>query len=165
MSSETEIILAFIFKRSGKPRLSFSEGYLALSMDLNWFTPKDAKEFVNKAINNKLLIKKGEEILPNFNYKKIIIPVGFTPSKQVFEENVIEYPERKEEKLLEKIVKYLINKTELDSQQIREKIRGISKTNNITVAVAAAVLAKEHNVAIEDFNEEIENNIFTENKG
>lgn len=164
MPSETEIILTFIFKRSGKPKLSFSEGYLALSMDLNWFTPENAKAFVNKAINNKLLIKKGEEILPNFDYEKIIVPVGFTPSKQVFEDKVIENPEKKEEKLLEKIVKHLINKTELDSQQIREKIIEISKTNNITVEVAAALLAKKYNVAFEDFNEEIENNIFTENR-
>ena len=164
MPSETEIILTFIFNRSGKPKLNFSDLYLALSMDLNWFTPEDAKTFVNKAINNKLLTKKGEDILPNFDYENIIVPVGFTPSKQVFEEKVIKKPEKKEEKLIDKIVKHLIDKTELDSQQIREKILGTSKTNNITVEVAAALLAKEHNVSLEEFFEDIEKTIFTENK-
>lgn len=164
MPSETEIILTFIFKRSGKPKLNFSDLYLALSMDLNWFTPEDAKAFVNKAINNKLLTKKGEVILPNFGYEKIIVPVGFTPSKQVFEEKVIKKPEKKEEVLIDKIVKHLIDKTELDSHQIREKILGISKINNITIEVAATLFAKEYDVSFEDFYEDIEKTIFTGNK-
>ena len=164
MPSETEIILTFIFKRSGRPKLNFSELYLALSMDLNWFTPEAAKAFVNKAINNKLLTKKDEEILPTFDYEEIIVPVGFTPSKQVFEKKVIKKPEKKEEKLIEKIVKHLIKETELDSQQIKEKILGISRTNNITKEIAAALLAKEYNASLEKFYEEIEKTIFTENR-
>ena len=55
MNSEWEIIIAFLFKRSGREELSFSDLYLTLSIDLNWFTPEDAKAFVNMAIKQKLL--------------------------------------------------------------------------------------------------------------
>ena len=45
--SEMRIIIAFLFKRSGKEEMSPSELYLPLSMDLQWFTPNQAKEFVD----------------------------------------------------------------------------------------------------------------------
>jgi len=79
MGSDANIIIAFLYKRSGKEELSFSELYLILSMELNWFTPDDAKTFVNMAIKQKLLIKKGELIKPNFDFRKIVVPVGFVP--------------------------------------------------------------------------------------
>ena len=47
MDSEKEIIISFLFKRSGKESLKFSDLYLALSMELNWFTPDDAKSFIS----------------------------------------------------------------------------------------------------------------------
>ena len=55
MPSESEIIIAFLFKRSGKAKLSFSDLYLTLSMDLNWFTPDDAKSFLNLTLKQNLL--------------------------------------------------------------------------------------------------------------
>jgi len=71
MTSDAEIIITFLYKRSGKDELSFSDLYLNLSMELNWFTPDDAKAFVNTAIKQELLIKKGDLIKPNFDYNKI----------------------------------------------------------------------------------------------
>jgi len=82
MDSEIKIIIAFLFNRSGKKEMSFSEIYLSLSMDLNWFTPDDAKKFLNYAIKNKFLIKKGSLIEPAIEISKITIPVGFSPTKK-----------------------------------------------------------------------------------
>ena len=84
MDSEVKIIIAFLFKRSGKEELSLSELYLPLSMGFQWFTPKQAKDFVNHAVQQKLLSKKGDVLKPNFEYKKIVVPLGFRPSKESF---------------------------------------------------------------------------------
>ena len=54
MESDAEIIIAFIFKRSGKQKLKLSEFYLPLSMQLNWFSPQEAKDFVKIAIKQKV---------------------------------------------------------------------------------------------------------------
>ena len=80
MPSESEIIISFIFKRSGKAELDFSEIYLTLSMDLKWFTPDDAKKFVNNALKQKLLLKKYEGLRPGFEINKINVPFGFSPT-------------------------------------------------------------------------------------
>ena len=161
MVSEEEIIITFLFKRSGKSKLSFSDLYLTLSMDLNWFTPEDAKAFVNLALKQKLLTKKGESIQPCFDYDKIVVPVGFTPSKMAFEEKEVKKRDKKEETVLEKIVKLLVEKTDLDERQVIEKINATSKKKNITTEVAALLIGKEYDVSLEDFFEEIEENIFT----
>lgn len=164
MPSETEIIITFLFNRSGKSKLRFSDLYLTLSMDLNWFTPEDAKDFVNLALKQKLLTKKGESIQPCFEYDKIVVPVGFTPSKRVFEVKKVEKHDEKVETVLNKIVKRLVEKTELNSRQVTEKINTMAKEKNITTVVAALLIGKEYDVSLEDFFEEIEENIFTENR-
>lgn len=160
MPSETEIIVAFLFKRSGKSKLSFSELYLTLSMDLNWFTPEDAKAFLNLALKQKLLIKKDESIQPNFDYDKIVVPVGFTPSKQIFEVKEIEKHEEKDEAVLNKIIKRLIEKTDLDRTQVNELINSIAEEKNIKAEVAALLVGKEHNISLTDFIGEVEKDIF-----
>lgn len=118
MTSDSEIVIAFLYKRSGKEELSFSDLYLNLSMELNWFTPEEAKDFVNMAIKKNLLIKKDELIKPNFDFNKVVIPVGFIPSKSIFEKKDVE--EIREEDFFEKIVKRIVEKTKLDEKQVIE---------------------------------------------
>lgn len=160
MPSESEIVIAFIFKRSGKNELGFSEFYLSLSMDLNWFTPKQAKEFINIALKQKLLIKKDDLIKPNFDYNKTSVPVGFYPSKQVFEEKEVK-KHVKEEDVLKKIIRRIVEETNLNEQEVVTKLQEIEKEKNITPGVAALLVGKEHNVSLDDFFNKIEEEIFT----
>lgn len=159
MASEKEIILSFLFKRSGKESLKYSDIYLALSMDLNWFTPADAKAFVNMAIDEKLLTKKGDLIKPSFEVNKIDVPIGFSPSKLVFEEKK-EKIVKKEEDVLNRIIKQIVKETALSEQQVTEKINLTAKEKNIIDEVAALLLCKEHDIKFEEFIEGIEEKIF-----
>src|SRR4030042_2854801 len=129
MASEHEIIIAFLFKRSGKEKMSFSELYLDLSMNLNWFSPEDAKKFLNDAIKKKLLIKNDEQISLSVDINKIIIPLGFSPSKRVFSEKKNQ-KELEEITVFKKIVNRIVDKTNLGEDQIIEKIDAISKEKN-----------------------------------
>ena len=163
MPSESEIIITFLFKRSGKSQLSYSDLYLTLSMDLNWFTPDDAKLFVDSSLKNKLMLKKGGLIQPNFEYEKITVPVGFTPSKIVFEEKIGKQVE-KERGIFDEIVKRLAKETKLNETQITEEIMKVSKEENITVEVAALLVGKEYNISLEAFLKAAEERIFIENR-
>jgi hypothetical protein len=158
MVSDAEIIIAFLFKRSGKSNISYSEVYLTLSMDLNWFTPEDAKAFVNTALKQKLLTKKGELISSNFDYDNIVVPVGFYPSRILFdkeEEKRIE----KEEDVLNQIIRRIGEKTKLNEQQITGKIDSIAKEKNLTKEIAALLVGKEYNIKLDDFFDEVEKKI------
>ena len=157
MTSDAEIVIAFLFKRSGKEELSFSDLYLNLSMELNWFTPEDAKAFINMTIKQKLLIKKGELIKPNFDFDKIVVPVGFIPSKELFEKDEVE--EIKIEDFIEKMVRRIVEKTKLDEKQVIEKIEGIAKERNLTKEVAALLFGKEYDILFEELYKQIEEKI------
>lgn len=159
MDSEREIILSFLFKRSGKESLKFSDLYLALSMDLNWFTPADAKAFVNMALEDNLITIKDDLIKPSFDINKIDVPIGFSPSKFVFEEKRKKIAKKKED-VLNKIIKQIVNETNLNNQQVTEKINAIAEEKNITDEVAAILIGKEYNLKFDDFIEELEEKIF-----
>lgn len=158
MTSENEIIIAFLFKRSGKEKMSFSELYLNLSMELGWFSPEDAKKFLYEAIKNKLLTNEDEQISLTFDVNKIKIPVGFSPSKKVFLEKRTQ-KDLEETDVFKQIVKRIQNKTNLKEQQIIDKINKTSKEKNILVEIAALLEAKEHDIELGDFLKELENKI------
>jgi len=160
MPSETEIIIAFLFNRSGKTNISFSDLYLTLSMELNWFTPDDAKIFINKALKDNLLEKKGENIEPAFDIDKIVVPVGFMPSGQILKEKIV-VEAKKELDVLDKIIDLIEEKTNLNNKQITEKISSIVEEKNITKEVAALLVGKEYSLTFPDFYKDAEKQIFT----
>ena len=160
MNSEAKTIIAFLFKRSGKTKLSFSEMYLTLSMDLDWFIPNDAKEFVTQSIKEKFLVKKDNLISPGFDIDKITIPVGFTPTKNVFEKKVEKKATEYSEDIFEQIVEKITKKTKISDNEIIKKIKELEKEKNITQEVAAILIGKEYNVSLEEFYEGVENKIF-----
>lgn len=156
MESDAEITIAFIFKRSGKQKLKLSEFYLPLSMQLNWFSPQEAKDFAKIAIKQNLLKEKEGIIEPTFDINQVKIPVGFHPTKQVFEtkEKAVE-----EKDLRTKIIEEISKKTNLDEKSIIDKINQIEQEKNITFEVAALLFGKECSVDLDEFYEKIKENI------
>jgi len=163
MESEKEIIISFLFKRSGKASLKFSDLYLSLSMDLNWFTPDDAKAFINLALKKNLLNKEGDLLKPNFDYEKTVVPVGFSPSKKVFESKEANIKDEKDETVLEKLIKILIEKTDVDRAGITNSINSMVKEKCITEEVAAFLIGKQYSINFDDFYKIIEEKIFENN--
>lgn len=159
MDSEEEIVIAFLFKRSGKSKLKESEIYLPLSLELGWFPTKDARQFIEYAIKQKLLTKKEGLLTPSFDVEKIDIPVGFSPSKSTF--NVEE--SKVEEDVFQKIVNRIIEKTNHTYEEIIKEIKQIQEEKKIIPEVAALLLAKEFNIDVEDSFDAVEKIIFREN--
>jgi len=160
---EVKIIIAFIFKQSGKKELNASEIYLPLSMQLNWFSPQEAKDFVKIAIKQKFLEEKKNLLNPNFEINKIDIPIGFKPTKKVFQkinEKKVKLPKKD---LSSNIVDKIVEKSNLDKNTIIEKIKKAEQEKNINFDVAALLIGKELNINLENFFKEIEENIFKRN--
>ena len=154
MSLETEIIISFIYKRSGKDQLSFSELYLTLSMELNWFTPDSAKLFVNNAINNKILIKKNNLLTPNFDIEKVEIPIGFYPSKKVISE-------KKEDSIFNELLEFILKEKNIDKNQLLKDVDALVNEKNITKEVAVLLIGKNLDLVLAPYFEKVEKSIFT----
>ena len=163
MTNESKIIIAFVFKRSGKTEITPSEFYLNLSIDLKWFKPEEAKEVLNQILKQKLVVKKGDKIKPSFDYNKVNIPVGFYPSKTFFE-NKEKPPTLEKLDLIGYIIKKINEKTGVDKKTITEKIQSVEKEKNIKKEVAALLVGKYFDIPLEDFFDDAETKIFKENK-
>ena len=163
MNSEAEVIIAFLFKRSGKTKLKESEIYLTLSIELGWFSNIESKEFVRYVVQQKLLIKKDDFLTPSFDIEKINIPIGFYPSKKDFvdEENDLNLDDEKS--VIAIVVHRIVEKTNQNSKNIAKEIKQLETEKNILPEVAALLLAKDYNTDIEDIFESVENKILIEN--
>ncbi len=162
MDSEAKIIIAFLLKRSGKPALKESEMYLPLSMDLGWFSTKEAQEFVTYATTQHLLVKKDGVLQPTFPYEKITIPVGFTPIKKLFTEKKEVHTE---ENIFDSLVSFITEKTNYNQQEILADIKLVEQEKQIFPEVAALFVARKHNLVLNEWTEKLEKKLFTENTG
>jgi hypothetical protein len=159
MPSEAEMIIAFLFKRSGKKDMKASEFYLTLSMELKWFTPEESRAFLNNAIKERRLIKKEDNIAPAFDYEQIVVPIGFQPSRKSREQKI----EKKEDVNLgldEKIVGRIVEKTNLDEMDVVKRIESTEKEREVSRTIAALLVGKEYDVKLEDLFIELEENLF-----
>ena len=84
MDETARKIIAYVFKKTGKKKLSESEFYLTISMDLKWCPPDASKEFLKNLISNGLLNKDDKHVFPNFDVDTVVIPIQFQPDKSYF---------------------------------------------------------------------------------
>jgi hypothetical protein len=128
-------------------------------MDLKWFTPKKAKDFTIWSLKNNILLKKKNVLKPNFNINDIIIPIGFSPSKDVFFDRRKEKTIEDNSDIIEQIVKRIAEYTGQNSKDILEKIKEIGKELNVHFDVAALFIGSEYDIVLDDFFEDVEHEI------
>jgi hypothetical protein len=167
MSEKVRQIISFVFKRSGKQRLTESEFYLTISMDLKWCPPKRAKEFVSHLISLGVLKKEGEDVFPEFDVDDVVIPLGFHPQEEDFifddSEGAVDTSETKD--ALEHVVHRIQAKTLLDKGRIEKEISRLIEKKHIHRSAALALFARFYNVSITDLLPELKEEILTGNTG
>lgn len=131
------------FRKRGKNALTTSEFIFALSLDLGWFSPEQAKEVLSKAKNEGLVSIKDDEISPNFDFKAIEIPLGFRPDLKR-EWSIFEC-------IIERIMMTGLSRKEAIAL-VNEKQERMAKL--IEIEVSALLVAKERGVDVEDLVDE-----------
>ncbi|MDY6965888.1 MAG: DUF2240 family protein [Halobacteriota archaeon] len=129
------------FKKLGKDALTIDEFIFALSLDLEWFTPEEARSLLHQAVSSGLLIMDGEDLKPNFKLKSVKRPADFRPDPDIFTGSVLKKTIDRildEKGIGREDVIELMNKKE-------EKFKGIIEKD-----VLCLLVAKELGVEIED---------------
>jgi hypothetical protein len=160
MPSDEKIVISFLFNRSGKEKLTSSEIYLSLSMELNWFTLQEAKQFLKNVIKNQLLIKDGGYYKPNFKIADVNVPIGFQPAKIVFIEDNLD---KRKVSLIDEIVGTIAKTSDFREEDIIKNINEIANKRNIFPIVASLIFAKEYDIDLSDFFMRAYEEIFKEN--
>lgn len=144
--SDLTYIVSMPFKRKGKEALKESEFVLALSIDLNWFNPEQAKTVLSDAEKSGLLKKEGDIIRPSFDISRVELPSGFKPESSIFDK----------ENMFDRIIDRIIINSGIDKRkiiaQINKKQEELAK--QVVIEVSAILVAIEHGVMMDDLIEE-----------
>src|SRR3990170_4413626 len=142
--SELTYTISMPFKMKGKDALKESELVLALSIDLLWFPPEQAKSIVKDAEEAGLLKREGELIRPSFDLNSVQIPAGFKP--ELFEKKSI----------FDRTIERIISRTGMEKRKIislvNKKQEELSKL--VEIDVSAILVAMELGVLVDDIIEE-----------
>lgn len=133
------------FKRKGKDTLKESEFILALSIDLNWFSPDQARIILSDAQKEGLLKREGGEVVPLFDLSSVQIPASFKPG-----------PVPGKNPLFDRIIDRITVTTGLDKRTI---ISLINKKQEelikiVDIEVSTLLVALEKGVMVDDLMEE-----------
>jgi len=144
--SELTYTVSMPFKRKGKEQLKDMEFVMALSMDLKWFTPEQAKSVLSEAQRSGLLKRDGELVRPSFDISKIEIPSGFKPETVAIEKKTV----------FEKVIERIITSTGIEKRKvvsmINKKQEELSK--QVVIEVSAILVAIENGVLVDDLIDE-----------
>lgn len=145
-NSDLTYTISMPFLRKGKDALKDSEFVLALSIDLKWFNPAQAKNVLKDAENSGLLKREGELVSPAFDISKIEIPPGFRPEPGIFEKKSI----------FDRIIDRIILKTGVEKRKvialINKKHEELAK--QVLIEVSAILVALEHGIMVDDLIDE-----------
>jgi len=144
--SELTYTVSMPFKRKGKEALKDMEFVMALSIDLKWFTPEQAKSVLSEAQRSGLLKRDGELVRPSFDISKIEIPSGFKPETVAIEKKTV----------FEKVIERIITSTGIEKRKvvsmINKKQEELSK--QVVIEVSAILVAIENAVLVDDLIDE-----------
>jgi hypothetical protein len=144
--SDLTYTVSMPFKKKGKDALKDTEFVLALSIDLKWFNPEQAKMVLNDAERSGLLIREGELVRPAFDLSRIEIPSGFKPEP-------VSYTKKS---IFDRTIERIITGTGIEKRKviamINKKQEELSK--QVVIEVSAILVAIENGVMVDDLIDE-----------
>jgi hypothetical protein len=176
----------FLFERNGESALSEQQLELTASMELRWFTPKNAKRLIELAKGLEILSTTEEgSLVLNFEPAEIKIPVGFKPHDDLLEKleqkheelsahkNEAERPSetvkaaapsspspgeigKAQDDLFMKIIDKIAKAKDLEKTEVISKINKRQREQGFEIEVLALIIANEYGVDIAEFLEDAE---------
>jgi hypothetical protein len=140
--------VALLFKRKGKEAMSEKEFVFSASMDLRWFSPKEAQKLMDTAVAADVLQREGGEVRPNFDVSTVEVPMDFTPAKEVLQ------PPPQAPDMLDRILARVPEAG--DDRELVARVNAIQERMNVTVEVAALLMALEEGANVADLLDEVE---------
>lgn len=162
MYTEEKIILTFIYKRSGKDRLTANEIHLPLAIELKWFTNTDAKHFVQHCLELKILKKTTDGLQPTFDINTIEMPPEFIPSLTFSSKNNIPNTSTTTN-ITHNIMEIIVEHEKISRPSLMSRLKKQALAKNITTLAAALLYAKEHEIPLPYDTTDFEQAIIKEN--
>jgi hypothetical protein len=143
--TDLERSIALLFRRKGKNFLTEKEFVFSASMDLRWFSPKDAQKLLDIGISGGYLQKKNGNVVPTFDTTSIEVPLDYKPSREIFEQ----LP-KKNQDFFSEVVEKIVRTKSVPKREVVSKVNRKQELLGIDVEPAALLVASDYGLSVEN---------------
>jgi len=149
LSDELKKCITVLFRQKGKDLMNEREFVYAASMDLHWFSPKDAQKLLDISIKNDLLRLSQGLLAPTFKITDKNLEMDYRPAEDILQNS------KKDDKIdpFMHIVEKIAKTSKLSKKEIVARTNKIRERIPVYIEVAALITAR--NLGI-DIGKEIE---------
>lgn len=157
-TQEIKQSLKMLFDHFGSSKISEKDFIMGTSMDLRWFSPKDAQKFYESALDRGLISVDSEGVSLQFDNSSVNVPLDFIPSDRVLQPSKPDGASA-EASLLMILVDEVIKKSELSKKDVISRINRKKEKLGIDIEVAAMLVASAHGIDITGYSGRVEKEI------
>jgi len=143
--SEIERSIAVLFRRKGKEILTEREFVFSASMDLRWFSPKDAQRLLDMGVSGGFIEKRNGSLVPTFDFSTVEVPLDYRPSKEIFQEARA----ASQRDLFSEIVERIVKVRSVPKREVVSKVNRKQEMLGIDVEPAALLVAYDYGIPVE----------------
>lgn len=142
--SDLQRSIALLFRRKGKEFLTEKEFVFSASMDLRWFSPKEAQRLLDVGITGGYLQKKNGNIVPTFDTSLVEVPLDYKPGRDIFE-----HIPRKPQDFFSEIVDKIVKTKSVPKREVVSRVNKKQELLGIDVEPAALLVASDYGLSME----------------
>jgi len=146
MTSELKKCLTVLFRHKGKDLLSEREFVYAVSMDLHWFSPKEAQKLLDIVTQKELLRLSHGMLAPTFELSEHTVQIDYKPSKELLGTPI----KSKKDNLFMDLVEKISFESKLSKREIVSRINKTQERMGIDAEVAALLIARSFKIDIDE---------------
>jgi hypothetical protein len=153
---ELKRAIAVLFQRKGKSTMTENDFVFSASIDMGWFTPKEAQKVMDISLKLRLLSKKNGELTANFDLDGINVPMEFKPSKKILDLEA-------EGPLLGIISR--LKESGMERGELVARTNSLQKAYGIEIEAAALMLGNDLGIDVKEFMPLVREELFKRAKG
>lgn len=142
--SELQKSIAVLYKSKGREELTEKEFVFSASMDLRWFSPKDAQKLMDAGLSGGFLERRNGSLVPTFDYMGVTVPVDYKPPKAALEEGA-----KKNTDLFTEIVEAIVKAKSVPKREVVSRVNREQEMLGIDIEPAALLVASSYGMRLE----------------
>lgn len=142
--SELQKSIAVLYKSKGREELTEREFVFSASMDLRWFSPKEAQRLMEAGLSGGFLERRNGSLVPTFDFEGVTVPVDYKPPKAALDEGA-----KKNTDLFTEIVERIVRAKSVPKREVVSKVNKEQERLGIDIEPAALLVAYSYGVQVE----------------
>jgi len=138
--------IALLFARKGKESLTEREFVFSASMDLRWFSPREAQRLLDAGISGGYLERRNGSIAPTFDVRDANLPLDYRPGRSVIDQTAAV---QQQKDLFIEMVEQIARTKSVPKREVVSKVNRKQEMLGIDVEPAVLLVACDYGLSLD----------------